>query len=180
MMQSNMKALTILCLFVFAVPAYANAQKLDPFSSNGPTVSGNERARRPEKVVVHTPTLDLCFRWFEMNFGLVEIQRRIRQTEKKIESVEPEASPEALTKLQEQLAELRRVNESTRTKLDRIPLDSTFDLERWGKFKRQLAEMRMQESERTHIRDHLSRENDRLRNENQQLRNEIARLKSGR
>ena len=153
-------------------------EKQDPFGdgTSKPFTKQQTKAKR-EKVVVHLPTLDLAFRWLDMNSGLVQIQRKISHTKKKIES--PETTKESAEKLGKRLEQLTSTYEDTKRSLDQIPYKSTFDLERWLQFKEQLKQLRMVETEKSMIEESLYLENKSLRDENQKLRDEIARLKNG-
>ena len=115
-----------------------------------------------------------------MNKGLAQIQRRVTLTEKEIESVKANSPKKDSAKLVRRLSELNTAYATTKQKLDRIPLDSTFDLERWQQFKEQLRRYRLAEETRIATEDAMQNENSRLRNENKQLRAEIERLKNGR
>ena len=173
-------ALSLVLLLALAfLPHETAAQNTDdPFSDSTP-VATKTRPKR-EKVIVHLPTLDLSFRWLEMNKGLVQIQRRVSQIKKEIESLKTDAPNKESANLERRLGELNKTYETTRQTLDRIPLDSTFDLERWQQFREQLRQYRMAEETRMATEDSIQNENDRLRNENRELRAEIERLKNGR
>ena len=169
----------VLFLALAFLPHVAAAQNAgDPFSDPVP-IATKTRPKR-EKVVVHVPTLDLSFRWLEMNKGLVHIQRRVSQVKREIKSLKKDAPNKESADLERRLGELNKTYETTRQVLDRIPLDSTFDLERWQQFRKQLWEYRMAEETRIATEDAIQNENARLRNENRELRAEIERLKSGR
>ena len=173
-------ALSLVSLFALAlVPSSSVAQNTgDPFSDATPVATKAKPKR--EKIIVHLPTLDLCFRWMEMNKGLAQIQRQVSRTRMEIESLDADSPREVSAKLERRLNELTSTYATTKQMLDRIPLDSTFDLERWQQFKQQLRQIRMAEEERLAIEDAIQNENGRLRDENKRLRAEIERLKNGR
>ncbi len=151
----------------------------DPFSTSTPVAKESTQPKR-EKVIVHIPTLYLSFRWRDLNSGLVQIQRDVSRVKKEIDSLSPDSSKDQVAKLEKQLLSLTSTYESAKQELDRIPYDTTFDLERWEQFKEQLRQNRMAEAERQAVDDHVKRENKRLRDENVELRVEIERLKNGR
>ncbi len=171
--------LTVASLLALALsPNELVAQNTDkPFSDSSPVAT--ERKPKREKVIVHLPTLDLCFHWMEMNKDLAQIRRQISGTSKEIESIRKDPPKQETSKLERRLGELNTAYATTKRKLDRIPLDSTFDLERWQQFKEQLRQYRMAEETRVATEEALQNENSRLRNENRELRAEIARLKNG-
>ena len=173
-------AVSLVLLFALALsPRNSIAQNTkDPFGDSTPIATKAKPKR--EKVIVHLPTLDLCFRWIEMNKGLAQIQRRASRTKKEIESLTKDSPKQESEKLQRQLSELNTTYATTKQTLDRIPLESTFDLERWQQFKEQLRQYRMAEETRIATEDIIQNENSRLRNENKKLRAEIERLKNGR
>jgi hypothetical protein len=182
-MRKDMKrisALSLAWLFALAlVPHPSVAQNTDdPFSD--PTPVATKVKPKREKVVVHLPTLDLCFRWMEMNKGLVQIQQQVSRTKIEIDSLDAASPKKVSAKLETRLNELTTTYTTTKRILDRIPLDSTFDLERWQQFKQQLRQNRMAEAERLAIEDALANENNQLRAENKKLRADIERLKNGR
>ena len=173
-------AVSLVLLFALALPPHKSiAQNTeDPFSDSTPIATKAKPKR--EKVIVHLPTLDLCFRWMAMNRGLVQIQRSVSRTKKEIESLTTDSPKQQSEKLQRRLSELNTTYATTKQTLDKIPLESTFDLERWQQFKIQLRQSRMAEETRIAIEDAIQNENRHLRNENKKLRAEIERLKNGR
>ena len=181
MLSFPTKTLFVASLLLFAFPADGFAQKRDPFSTPDSRVSPTgTKSAKYNKVVVHTPTLDLCFDWFEMNMGLVKTQSKIAQTRKAISAAkQANEAQDKWAKLEEQLAQLEAVNHQTKTRLNRIPWETTFDLERWEKFKQQLESMRVREFQKMEWVEFRNREIDQLRVENQKLRDEIARLRGG-
>ena len=175
-------ALSLISLFALALAPYSSVAQNegDPFGDGDPAPFAIKAKPKREKVVVHLPTLDLCFRWIEMNKGLVQIQRQVSRTKKEFESLDADSPKKVSAKLERRLNALRTTYTTTKQTLDRIPLDSTFDLERWQQFKQELRQNRMVEEERLAIEDAVQNENGRLRAENKKLRAEIERLKNGR
>ena len=145
----------------------------DPFATPKST---STKAKSPVKTVVHTPTLDLCLHWLDLNSGMVRLQKKVYQAKKNVADL-PNDSPDAKKEeLEQKLTQLRAALTKIRNKLNSIPMDSTFDLERWHQFKLQLRDRRAAETEQLEIIDFINRENDRLRNENKKLKEEIASL----
>ena len=173
-------SLSIMLLSVLVLtPGESVAQRADdPFSDSAAISTKTKATPKREKIVVHLPTLDLCFRWQDMSIGLVQTQGRITAVKEEIKSLPVDPPTEKASKLKKQLESLTSTYDSTRRELDRIPYDTTFDLQRWEQFKEQLRHYALAEEERQAVDSHLRRENKRLRDENVKLRAEIERLKS--
>ena len=157
-------------------------QDRDPFAS---TVEARLLPKHEmEKLVVHLPTFDRCIKWLDINRSIVQSKDRIRQLKRQISQLEDDHESEKsveIKRMQQQLVELNTTINARLKKLDRIPYDTTFDLERWEKFRQELKTRRQyQDTEnlkQEHQTDSAEKEIRRLTDENRALRNELSQLK---
>jgi len=161
----------------------------DPFFANEALTSSPKPAKK-QKVVIHIPTFELCIEWLDQNLQIAMVQDRAVETRRQIESLrqQTEVDNERIQQLEKELEAMRSGQKKWLEQLNRIPYDTTFDLERWERFNAELKHRRqhfrtVRAKERAiaqygdlEIRD-LKEKNRALAEENKALRETIQRLK---